>query len=164
MGRSTRRHWLTGVSCQLVSVATVQAAEARATEGRVRAKRPRFKKSGGGTPERPMYQKNLRRLELSISQNTPHGRWGQGSGSVDPKFAASLPFPVPEIPEFVAFRDSGKIFQRFSRHFPGVFLGKPRTDPGNSHSLIEFSDCLREEQQHTIEFSTLHALLNDVLH
>ena len=30
--------------------------------------------------------------------------------------------------------------QQFSRDFPGVFLGKPRTDPGNSHSLLEFSD------------------------
>ena len=24
--------------------------------------------------------------------------------------------------------------------FPGVFLGNPRTDPANSHSLLEFSD------------------------
>ena len=85
-------------------------------------------------------QKNSRRLELSISQNTPRGRWGQGPGSVDPRFPAGLPFPVPEILEFVAFRDSGKKFQQFSRDFPGVFLGNPRTDPGNSHSLLEFSD------------------------
>ena len=55
--------------------------------------------------------------------------WAQGS-----------PFPVLEIPEFVAFRDSGKFFQQFSRDFPGVFLENPRTDPGNSHSLLEFSD------------------------
>ena len=36
-----------------------------------------------------------RRLELSISKNTPHRRWGQGPGSVDPRFPAGLPFPVP---------------------------------------------------------------------
>ena len=137
-------------------------------------------------------------------------------GSADPRFPAGLPFPVPEIPEFVAFCrpalsggmdwwrmelpfsrarkiffrgrilqqnpwisterailakfqapkfeiseakkmqfhtpshsispldsllfcDSGKIFQQFSRDFPGVFLGNPRTDPTNSHSLLEFS-------------------------
>ena len=42
--------------------------------------------------------------------------------------------------DFVAFRDSGRVFQQFSRDFPGVFLGNPRTDPGNSHSLLEFSD------------------------
>ena len=85
-------------------------------------------------------QKNSRRLELSISKNTPHGRWRQGPGSVDPRFPEGLPFPVPEIPEFVAFRDSGKIFQQFSRDFPGVFLENPRTHPGNSHSLLEFSE------------------------
>ena len=25
--------------------------------------------------------------------NTPHGRWGQGPGNVDPRFPAGLPFP-----------------------------------------------------------------------
>ena len=73
---------------------------------------------------RKIFQKNSRRLELSISKNTPHGRCRQGPGSFDPRFPAGLPFPVPEI------RDSGNIFQRFSRDFPGVFLGNPRTDPG----------------------------------
>ena len=85
-------------------------------------------------------QKNSRRLELSISKNTPHGRWGKGPGSVDPRFPAGLPFPVPQILEFMAFRDPGKFFQQFSRNFPGVFLANPRTVPGNSHSLLEFSE------------------------
>ena len=84
-------------------------------------------------------QKNSRRLELPISKNTLRGRLGQGPGSVDPRFAAGLPFSVPEILEYVAFRDSGKYFQQFSRDFPGVFLGNPRTHPTNSHSLLEFS-------------------------
>ena len=85
-------------------------------------------------------QTNSRRLELSISKNTPHGRWGQGPGSVDRRFPAGLPFPVPDILEFVALRDSGNIFQQFSWDFPGVFLENPRTDPGNSHSFLEFSE------------------------
>ena len=85
-------------------------------------------------------QKNARRLELSISKNTPHGRWGQGACSVDPRFPAGLPFPVPEILEFLAFGDSGKFFQQFSRNFPGNFLQNSRKDPRNSHSLLEFSD------------------------
>ena len=34
-----------------------------------------------------------------------------------PRFPASLPFPVPEILEFIAFRDSGKFVQQFSRTF-----------------------------------------------
>ena len=73
-------------------------------------------------------------------KNTPHGRWGQGPGSVDPRFPAGLPFPVPEILEFVAFCDSGNIFQQFCRSLPGSFLQNSCTDPRNSHSLLEFSD------------------------
>ena len=60
--------------------------------------------------------------------------------SVDPTFPAGLPFPVPEILEFMGFRDSGKFFQQFSRNFPGTFLQNSRKDPRNSHSLLEFSD------------------------
>ena len=87
-------------------------------------------------------KKNSRRLELSVFKNIPHGRWGRGPGSVDPRFPAGLPFPVPEILEFAAFRGSGNFFQQFSRDFTGVFLENPRTDPGNSHSLLEFSEIL----------------------
>ena len=86
------------------------------------------------------FQKNPRRLELSISKNTPHGRWGQGPGSVDPRVPAGLPFRVPQILESVAFGDSGKILQQFSRNFPGTFLQNSRKDPRNSHSLLEFSE------------------------
>ena len=88
--------------------------------------------------------KNLEELEkartVDFKKNTPHWRWGQGPGSADPRFPAGLPFPVPEILEFVAFGDSGKIFQQFSRNFPGTFLQDSRKDPRNSHSLLEFSD------------------------
>ena len=102
--------------------------------------RPWYNCLNSQNAQKCLSQKSSRRLELSISKNTPHGRWGQGAGSVDPRFPAGLPFPVPEILEFVAFRDSGKFFQQFSRDFPGVFPENPRTDPGNSHSLLEFSD------------------------
>ena len=83
-------------------------------------------------------QKNSRRLELSISK-TPRTEGGDKVPAVHPRFPAGLPFPVPQILEFIAFRDSGKMFQQFSRNFPAVFLENPRTDPGNSHSLLEFS-------------------------
>ena len=79
-------------------------------------------------------------LERSLGKGGQNRRWGQGPGSVDPRFPAGLPFPVLEILEFAAFRDPGKFFQQFSRDFPGVFLENPRTDPGNSHSLLEFSE------------------------
>ena len=85
-------------------------------------------------------QKNSRRLELSISKNTPHGRLGQGPGSVDPRFPAPLPFPVPEMVEFVAFRDSGKFFQQFSRDCPGVFLGSPEQTPEQPQPRDECSE------------------------
>ena len=76
-------------------------------------------------------QKNsrFRRLELSLSKNTPHGGWGQGPSSVGKRFLAGLPFPVPEILEFVAFRESGKFLQQFSRDFPGVFPREPPNRP-----------------------------------
>ena len=59
---------------------------------------------------------------------------------MDPRFPAGLPFPVPEILVFVAFGDSGKIFQQFSRKFSETFLQNSRKDPRNSHSLLEFSE------------------------
>ena len=85
-------------------------------------------------------QKNSREGWNRRFQKTPHGRWRQGPGSVDPRFPAGLPFPVPEILEFVAFRDSGKFFQQFSRDLPRTFPQNSRTNPRNSHSLLEFSD------------------------
>ena len=94
------------------------------------------------------FQANFRKLEKAGTvdfKNTPHGSWGQGLGSVDPRFPAGLPFPVPEILEFVAFRDSGKSFRQFSWDLPGVFLGNPRTDPGNSHSLLQFSESFTSD-------------------
>ena len=75
---------------------------------------------------------------------------------MDPRFPAGLPFPVPETPEFLAFGDSGKIFQQFSWNFPGTFLQNSRKDPRNSHSLLEFSDscCEKMFHQHFSKFGS----------
>ena len=90
---------------------------------------------------RTLSQKNSRRLKLSISKNTPYGRWGQGPGSVDPRFPAGLPFPVPEILECIASRDPGRFSSNFPSIFPEFSREPPsRADPRNSHSLLEFSD------------------------
>ena len=94
--------------------------------------------SGNGAKGRN--QKNSRRLELSSFKKTRSDGLGKVRDGVDPRFAAGLPFPVPQILEFTAFRDSGKCFQQLSRDFPGIFLGNPRADPRNSHSLLEFSE------------------------
>ena len=73
----------------------------------------------------PYFQKNSRRLELSISKNTPHGRLGQDPGSVNPRFPAGLLFPGAQIPRICSILRFGKNFQQFSRDFPGVFLENP---------------------------------------
>ena len=101
---------------------------------------PRRPASGvpGVPPDQVYGQKSSRRLELSISKDIPHGRCRQGPGSVDPRFPAGLPFPVPEIIEFVAFRDSGKFFQQFSRDFPGVFLENPQQIPETATAFSSF--------------------------
>ena len=68
------------------------------------------------------------KLEKAVTvenKNTPHGRLGQGPGSVGPRFAAGLPFLRAQILEFKAFRDSGKIFQHLSRIFPANFPREP---------------------------------------
>ena len=50
-------------------------------------------------------------------------------------FAAGLPFPVAEILELKAIRDS----EKFSSNFPRIFPELPK-GPRNSHSLLEFSE------------------------
>ena len=66
-------------------------------------------------------------------KNTPHGRLGKGPGSIGPRFPAGLPFPVPEILEFVALGNSGTffpaIFPGLSRNFPPELPHGPRKQP-----------------------------------
>ena len=86
-------------------------------------------------------QKNSRRLELSISKNTPHGRWGQGPGNVNPRFAAGLPFPDRELLEFVAFFVTR---EKFSSNFPGTFPEFSSRSPEQTpETATAFSSFLR---------------------
>ena len=108
--------------------------------------------SGEGLPHSPEFrwrcllhvQKYSRRLELSIEKkNTPPlGRWEQGLGSVDPRFPEGLPFPVPGILQFVAFRDSGKIFSgNFPVIFPEFSLGTPEQTPETATAFSSSLIC-----------------------
>ena len=59
-------------------------------------------------------------------QKTPRTEgWVKVQGSVDERFAAGLPFPVPETLESKGFCDSGRVFLHFSRDFRRIFLGNP---------------------------------------
>ena len=84
-------------------------------------------------------------LKCKLSSIRKFVVWGQGFRNFDQSEklkkagTAGLPFPVPKIIEFVAFRDSGKISSNSPWDFPRVFLKNPRTD-GSSHSLLEFSE------------------------
>ena len=66
-------------------------------------------------------------------------------------YKVSVSFSCPKILELEAFCYSEKFFQQISQDFPGVFLGNPRTDPGNSHSLLEFSEILCRRQHRTTD-------------
>ena len=58
--------------------------------------------------------------------------------SVDPRFAAGLPFPVPEIPEFVAFRDSANLSSNFPGAFPEFSSGTPEQTPKAATAFSSF--------------------------
>ena len=64
-----------------------------------------------------------------------------------PKVPAGWPFPVPEIPEFVAFRDSGKISSNFSgtsRSFPQEPPNRPRKQPQPSRVFWLFQQLITD--------------------
>ena len=88
-----------------------------------------------------IFQKNKRKKAGTVDfKNHPSrkdpGRWGQGPGSVDLRFPAGL--PLPEILEFVAFRDLGKMFQQCCRDTPGVFSGTPEQTPETATAFSSF--------------------------
>ena len=65
------------------------------------------------------------------------------AGSVGPRFPAGLPFPVPEILEFVAFGNSGK----FSSNFPGTFPQfSSRTPERIPETATAFSSFLKNSE------------------
>ena len=55
-------------------------------------------------------KKNPRRLELLISKNTPHRRWGQGPGQRRPKVPGRFAFPGAQNPRICSISRFGKIF------------------------------------------------------
>ena len=82
-------------------------------------------------------QKNSRRLELSISKNTPHGRWGQGPGSVDPSFRA-VAFPGARNPRICSIS-----FGNFSRDFPAEQTPETATAFPSLLVLVSWYCCKR---------------------
>ena len=83
-----------------------------------------------------------------LFQTRPARKVGTRSGQGRPKVPGRFAFPGARNPRICSISRSGKNFIRqFSRDFPGVFPENPRTDPGNSHSLLEFSErerhCLK---------------------
>ena len=65
---------------------------------------------------------------------------------------AGLPFPVPEILEFVAFRDSGKIFQQFFRDFREFSSGTPEQTPEAATAFSSFLIVNKAETAKPLRF------------
>ena len=80
-------------------------------------------------------QKNSRRLELSISNNTL-----EGGDKCGPKVPGRFAFLVPEVLSFVAFRDS-EIFSSYflgtSRSFPGEPPNRLKKQPQPFSSFLD---------------------------
>ena len=86
------------------------------------------------------FSEKLEKVGTVDFKKHPARKVGTRSQQCGPKVPGRFAFPVPEILVFAAFGDSGKIFQQFSRNFPGTFLQNSRKDPRNSHGLLEFSE------------------------
>ena len=78
---------------------------------------------------------NPRKREKAVTvsckkKKRPARRWGQGAGQQTcPRFAAGLPFPVPEVMNLKALCGSGNYFPAF---FPGLSRNFPREPPKRS--------------------------------
>ena len=73
-----------------------------------------------------------------VATIAPHRRFHKVQGSVDPRLEAGSPFPVPQILEFSACRNSGNFscdFPRFSRSF-FLFLGQRAENGGLDPSWL----------------------------
>ena len=71
--------------------------------------------------------------------------WFQVQGSVDPRLAVGLPFPMPEILGIKACRDSRNVF----RHFHRIFVTPekiPETATTFSSFLREFSGIFQQAE------------------
>ena len=63
-------------------------------------------------------------------------------------FAAGLPFPVPEIPEFIAFRNSGRFFPAT---FPELSSRTPAKTPETATAFSSFLNTCKGEREKRIE-------------
>ena len=90
-------------------------------------------------------QKNSRRLELSISKNSPPGRWGQGPGQCRPKVPGRFAFPSARDPRICSISRFGKIIPAV---FPGLSRSFSREPPNASHKQAKpLSSFLNKEEQ-----------------
>ena len=102
------------------------------------------------SPESSLFQKNSRRLELSISKHTPLGRWGQGPG-----------FPGAQNPRICS---SSRCGEKFSSNFRGIFpefsSGTPEQTPETATAFSSFMTSLRgSHPKHAfVTFCSLDAL------
>ena len=92
-----------------------------------------------------VFQKNSRRLELSISKNTPRTEGGDKVSAVSrPKVPGRFAFPGARNPRICSIsRVPGKFFQQFSPNFPGVFLeNSPEQTPETATAFSSFRECV----------------------
>ena len=87
----------------------------------------------------------------------PARRVGTRSRQCRAKVPGRFAFPGARNPRICSTLGLRKYFPASFRDFPGFFLGRPRTEPGKSHSLLEFSYfCL---QLSFLAYSPLRRLL-----
>ena len=89
----------------------------------------------------PLKSEKLEKAGNCRFQETPRTEGGDKVQAVSTQgFPAGLPFPVPEILEFVAFRYSDNFSSSFPQDFLRVFLGNsPETATAFSSFLINLS-------------------------
>ena len=86
-------------------------------------------------------EKNSRRLEFHGTvdfKKHPARKVGTRSWQCGPKVPGRFAFLVPEILEFVAFRDSGKFFQQFSGTFREFSRRTPEQTPETATAFLSF--------------------------
>ena len=82
------------------------------------------------------YRKDSRTLELSISKK--HAAWKVGTRSRQCRSKVPCRFAFPEIPEFVAFRNSGQFLQQFPGTFPEFSSGTCEQTPETATAFSSF--------------------------
>ena len=86
------------------------------------------------------YSEKLEKAGTVDFEKHPARKVGTRPRQCGPKVPGRFAFPSARNPRICSIWRFGKLFQQFSRTFPGTFLQNSRKDPGNSHSLLEFSE------------------------